>query len=86
MKNEDFLKQFQSHLEQSLQSAQTVGDELQQVIKTALNETLTKLDLVSKEDFDVQKIVLARSREKIDQLEKKITTLEQLISKSANDR
>ena len=75
MANEDFLKQFYSHLEQSLQGAQTVGDELKQVIKTALNETFTKLELVSKEEFDVQKIVLARSREKIDQLEKKIKTL-----------
>ena len=85
MANEDFLKQFYSHLEQSLQGAQTVGDELKQVIKTALNETLTKLELVSKEEFDVQKIVLARSREKIDQLEKKIKTLEQLVSKSSSD-
>ncbi len=86
MANEDFLKQFYSHLEQSLQGAQTVGDELKQVIKTALNETFTKLDLVSKEEFDVQKIVLARSREKIDQLEKKIKTLEQLVSKSSSDQ
>jgi BMFP domain-containing protein YqiC len=85
MANEDFLKQFYSHLEQSLQGAQTVGDELKQVIKTALNETFTKLELVSKEEFDVQKIVLARSREKIDQLEKKIKTLEQLVSKSSSD-
>ena len=68
-----------------MQGAQTVGDELKQVIKTALNETLTKLELVSKEEFDVQKIVLARSREKIDQLEKKIKTLEQLVSKSSSD-
>jgi BMFP domain-containing protein YqiC len=86
MANEDFLKQFYSHLEQSLQGAQTVGDELKQVIKTALNETFTKLELVSKEEFDVQKIVLARSREKIDQLEKKIKTLEQLVSKSSSDQ
>ena len=85
MANEDFLKQFYSHLEQSLQGAQTVGDELKQVIKTALNETFTKLELVSKEEFDVQKIVLARSREKIDKLEKKIKTLEQLVSKSSSD-
>ena len=86
MANEDFLKQFYSHLEQSLQGAQTVGDELKQVIKAALNETFTKLELVSKEEFDVQKIVLARSREKIDQLEKKIKTLEQLVSKSSSDQ
>lgn len=85
MANEDFLKQFYNHLEQSLQGAQTVGDELKQVIKAALNETFTKLELVSKEEFDVQKIVLARSREKIDQLEKKIKALEQLVSKSSSD-
>lgn len=85
MANEDFLKQFYNHFEQSLQGAQTVGDELKQVIKAALNETFTKLELVSKEEFDVQKIVLARSREKIDQLEKKIKALEQLVSKSSSD-
>lgn len=79
MSNEEFLKQFQSHLEQSLTGAEAMGDEVKQVIKSALTKTLKSLDLVTKEDFEVQKTVLKRSREKIDQLEEKITALEALV-------
>ena len=79
MSNEEFLKQFQSHLEQSLTGAEAMGDEVKQVIKSALTKTLKSLDLVTQEDFEVQKTVLKRSREKIDQLEEKITALEALV-------
>ena len=79
MSNDEFLKKFQSHLKQSLTGAEAMGDEAKQVIKSALTKTLKSLDLVTQEDFEVQKTVLKRSREKIDQLEEKITALEGLV-------
>lgn len=45
-------------------------------IRTLLEGTLAKLDLVTREEFDAQTKVLARTREKLDQLEKTITELE----------
>ena len=45
-------------------------------IRTLLESTLAKLDLVTREEFDAQTKVLARTREKLEQLEKTITELE----------
>lgn len=46
-------------------------------IRTALSGMFTKLDLVTREEFDVQTQVLQRTREKLEALEKKVAELEQ---------
>ena len=51
------------------------GD-LKKNIRTLLEGTLAKLDLVTREEFDAQTKVLARTREKLEQLEKTISELE----------
>jgi BMFP domain-containing protein YqiC len=49
---------------------------LKKNIRTLLEGTLAKLDLVTREEFDAQTKVLARTREKLEQLEKTISELE----------
>lgn len=44
----------------------------QQQFKTVLQGALNKLDLVTREEFDAQCAVLAKTREKLDELEKKL--------------
>ena len=46
-------------------------------IRTLLEGTLAKLDLVTREEFDAQSRVLARTREKLEQLEKTVAELEE---------
>ncbi len=46
-------------------------------IRTALSGMFAKLDLVTREEFDVQAQVLQRTREKLEALEQKVTELEQ---------
>ncbi|MFT3670042.1 MAG: accessory factor UbiK family protein [Pseudoxanthomonas sp.] len=59
-------------------------EELQQTFKSALQAGLAKLDLVTREEFDVQQAVLLRTREKLETLERTVATLEaQLADKSA---
>ena len=41
-----------------------------------LQAALSRLDLVTREEFDVQRAVLARTREKLQELEKKVAELE----------
>jgi BMFP domain-containing protein YqiC len=41
-----------------------------------LQNTLAKLDLVTREEFDVQSRLLSRTREKLEALEKTIAELE----------
>jgi BMFP domain-containing protein YqiC len=45
-------------------------------IRGALEGTFSKLNLVSREEFEVQAAVLARTRAKVDELEKKVADLE----------
>lgn len=45
-------------------------------IRTLLEGTLAKLDLVTREEFDAQSKVLARTRKKLEQLEKTLAELE----------
>ncbi|HTF86705.1 MAG TPA: accessory factor UbiK family protein [Cellvibrio sp.] len=42
----------------------------------ALQSALGRLDLVTREEFDAQQAVLARTREKLEQLEKTLADLE----------
>lgn len=45
-------------------------------LRAVLQASLSKLDLVTREEFDVQARVLARTREKLDKLEKTLSELE----------
>ncbi len=61
--------------------------DLEQNFKAALQSGLNKLNLVTREEFDVQRSVLLRTREKIDALERAIEVLEaRLNSPSSNSK
>lgn len=47
--------------------------------RSALQSGLRNLDLVTREEFDVQRCVLLRTREKIEQLEQQVLALERLL-------
>ena len=51
-------------------------DELQENFKSVLQTGLSKLDLVTREEFEVQRAVLLRTREKLDELERTVAELE----------
>lgn len=55
-------------------------EELQATFKTALQAGLGKLDLVTREEFEVQRAVLLRTREKLDALEHAVAALESRVS------
>lgn len=50
--------------------------DLEQNFKATLQAGLGKLDLVTREEFDVQRAVLLRTREKLDALERSVEILE----------
>ena len=51
-------------------------DELQQNFKSVLQSGLAKLDLVTREEFEVQRAVLLRTREKLEELQRAVAALE----------
>lgn len=50
--------------------------DLEENFKAVLQAGLSKLDLVSRQEFDVQAGVLRRTREKLEALEARLATLE----------
>lgn len=52
------------------------AQDVERNVKALLSSGLTRLDLVSRADFDVQAQVLARTREKIEALEARVAELE----------
>ena len=57
---------------------QTQAD-LEKNIRTLLNSALAKMNLVTREEFDIQTQVLARTRAKLEDLEKQLQELEQQL-------
>ena len=64
--------------------AATPASEIDKNMRALLGNAFAKLDLVTREEFDVQREVLARSREKLAALEARINELESSNSTSAN--
>ncbi|CSO90973.1 ubiquinone biosynthesis accessory factor UbiK [Shigella sonnei] len=52
------------------------GEDVEKKIRQTLQAQLTRLDLVSREEFDVQTQVLLRTREKLARLEQRMSELE----------
>ncbi|HEY0659753.1 MAG TPA: accessory factor UbiK family protein [Lysobacter sp.] len=51
-------------------------EDLQQNFKAVLQSGLAKLDLVTREEFEVQRAVLLRTREKLEELQRAVSELE----------
>ena len=57
------------------------GDDLERNFKAVLQSGLAKLDLVNRQEFDIQAAVLRRSRERLEALEQRIAELEKASQK-----
>lgn len=75
-KIEEMARSIQAALPPGLKS---VGEEVDKKVKQVLQAQLMKLDLVSREEFDVQTKVLLRTREKLQALEEKLQQLEKQL-------
>lgn len=63
-------------------SVQNFEKDIQQQFKEILQAAFSKLDLVTREEFDVQSKVLARTREKLDALQAQVEIM--INTKSKN--
>jgi hypothetical protein len=50
-------------------------DDIEKNVHSLLQATLSKMNVVTREEFDVQSAVLQRTREKLEQLEKEVEQL-----------
>jgi BMFP domain-containing protein YqiC len=56
-------------------------EDVASTFKATLQAGLSRLDLVTREEFDVQRLVLLRTREKVDALEQQLTELEAALGR-----
>ena len=70
---DDLTKRFVEALPPSVRQFQV---EMEKNLHAALQATFAKLDLVTREEFEVQQGVLARTRAKLEELEKQVAELE----------
>ncbi len=59
--------------------AQSPAADLEKNLRALLGNFFSRLDLVTREEYDVQREVLARTREKVTRLEAKVAELERLL-------
>lgn len=63
------------------ESATRFQEEIEKNLKAGLKGVLQKMDLVTREEYDVQTAILERSREKLAQLEQRVAELEAKLGK-----
>jgi BMFP domain-containing protein YqiC len=62
------------------ESVRSFGRDMESNFKAVLQSQLSKLDLVSRQEFDVQAAVLARTRATLESLEARLKELESKLS------
>ena len=70
---DDLARQLAQSLPQNLRA---LGDDLERNFRALLHTGIDRMDLVTREEFDVQSAVLERTREKLEALEARLAELE----------
>lgn len=71
------IEQLARQIHESLpKGIRDLGDDVDKKIRQVLQSQFSRMDLISREEFDVQTQVLLRTREKLNQLELRINALE----------
>lgn len=77
MKNKDFFDDLSARLCKALPDGVIkIKEDVEKNFRAILLGTFAKLDIVTREEFDAQKKVLARTRKKLETLEKQLADLE----------
>ncbi|MEO0574669.1 MAG: accessory factor UbiK family protein [Pseudomonadota bacterium] len=77
MTTEDTIRGLARRLAEAIpQNMRTASEDIERNFRGVLDSGLAKMNLVSREEFDVQAAVLQRTREKLEALEATIAELE----------
>ncbi len=79
MNKSNFFDDMQARINQALENSP--AKDIEKNMKAMLSQGFSKLDLVTREEFDVQMQVLAKTRAKLDALEARVAELEAQLKK-----
>ena len=54
-------------------------EDIEKNVRATLNTAFTKMELVTREEFDIQASLLSRTREKLEALQKKLSEMEKQL-------
>ncbi|MFA7317826.1 MAG: accessory factor UbiK family protein [Sulfuricella sp.] len=77
MLNHKVLDEINAKISQVL--AATLAGDIEKNLRASLQGVFSKLDLVTREEFEVQQAVLVRTREKLDKLETQVAAMEKQL-------
>lgn len=87
MKTTDLFTDFQNRMSEALRNSPAA--DIEKNVRAMMAQGFSKLDLVTREEFDVQSQVLARTRARLEELETRVAQLEAQLKTSepaATDR
>jgi hypothetical protein len=79
MDKPNFFSDMQAKINQAIENSP--AKDIEKNIKSMLNQGFSKLDLVTREEFDIQAQVLAKTRAKLEALEAQVAELEAQLKK-----
>jgi ubiquinone biosynthesis accessory factor UbiK len=74
----DLLADLQSRISEAIKNSP--AKDVERNMKAMLSQGFSKLDLVTREEFDTQTQVLVRTRARLEELELRVTQLEQRLA------
>ena len=80
---EQIVKQIQDSMPKPVKD---LGNDVEQKVREVIQAKLAQLDVVNREEFDVQTQVLMRTRQKLTEMEKRLAELEQKIAAAGQEQ
>jgi BMFP domain-containing protein YqiC len=75
--NDDSVESIASKLADAVpEGLRSIREDLEKNFRSVLRSSLSKLDLVTREEFEVQEAVLAKTRDKLEALEARLKELD----------
>lgn len=86
MQPTQFLKDLAKRLSDALpENLQAIKSDCEKNMQSILTSAFNKLDLITREEFDAQAKVLARTRKKVETLEATVAELQKKVQKQSHD-
>lgn len=73
-----FFNDLQGKINQAIESSP--AKDIEKNVKSMMTQGFSKLDLVTREEFDIQSQVLAKTRAKLEALEQRVQQLEESLA------
>jgi BMFP domain-containing protein YqiC len=76
---DEFLDQIAKQVNDLIEQSRVSGQDIQNNVKALIQSQLSKLDVVSREEFDIQQSILEKTRTQIEQLQQQLSDLEKRL-------